>query len=172
MGNQHFIVLVAGIVVASIATIFAIQMWDEGRTEDTITAITQDLTRMATDARAWKHLPPAYGGQPRSVATGGCAPLDAAGNCAEDDWRGFTSLGWLGYEVDDSGVFSNRNGRYILSRPGGADQAPQIMGYNDLFDVTVVLSIEGTGVDGLPVEVAEGQGVPEVFPKPLIRVNP
>jgi len=69
MGQQQLLLLVLGIVIVGLAVVVGIQAFDSSQQQAEVDAITMDMFRILSDAKAWTEKPAAFGGG-GGVATG------------------------------------------------------------------------------------------------------
>ena len=62
MGQQQLLLLVLGIVIVGLAVVVGIQAFDSSQQQAEVDAITMDMFRILSDAKAWTEKPTAFGG--------------------------------------------------------------------------------------------------------------
>jgi hypothetical protein len=62
MGQQQLLLLVLGIVIVGLAVVVGIQAFDSSSQQAEVDAITMDMFRILSDAKAWTEKPAAFGG--------------------------------------------------------------------------------------------------------------
>ncbi len=101
MGQQQLLLLVLGIIIVGLATVYGITMFDLNHTKSNADVMINEALRMATDIQAWAVKPSMIGGR-----VGGETIADVT----------FTDVGY----PNSSGTYTSPNGDFVLSTSLGS----------------------------------------------------
>lgn len=103
MGQTRLLLLVLGVIVATIAIVMGIRLFNEGMTNANFDSLLRDSISIASSARVWKEKPQSLGGSPDRKKTD---PTDYSGATFQS----------IGYSAEKYPMcYSNQNGLYAIT---------------------------------------------------------
>ncbi len=151
MGQQQLLLLVLGIIIVGLATVYGITMFDLNNTKSNADVMINEALRMATDIQAWAVKPNMIGGR---------ASGETIANVT------FTDIGY----PNSSGTYNSPNGDFVLSTslgsecdtpviPSGKPVLIYINATNDDTGNSICVAIAGTEVADIGTDAKYGSGI-------------